>query len=147
MVENLEVVTADGQIRTTPTQVDGLDWNQVFIGSEGTLGVITSATLRLHPIPAERHFRAWLMPDVQSGLGFFRAAMIGGLRPAVLRMYDPLDTRMVGADPTESMKGLSGRLRGLLSGPAGRDGSGGASLCAWSIALIECFREGLAGLF
>ncbi|MGC6418254.1 MAG: FAD-binding oxidoreductase [Bradymonadia bacterium] len=118
MVESLEVVTADGLVRKTPSQIDGLDWNQVFIGSEGTLGVITAATLRLHQFPAARHFRAWLMPDIQSGLGFFRDAMIGGLRPAVLRMYDPLDTRMVGADPNESMNGLSGRLRGLLSGPS-----------------------------
>ena len=71
MVESLEVVTADGLVRKTPSQVDGLDWNQVFIGSEGTLGVITAATLRLRQLPAARHFRAWLMPDIQSGLGFF----------------------------------------------------------------------------
>ena len=71
--------------------------------------------------------------------------MIGGLRPAVLRMYDPLDTRMVGADPNESMNGLSGRLRGLLSGPS-RGGRlrRGASFRARSGTLIECLCESLA---
>ncbi len=55
-VLGLEVVLADGRILRTGARsiknVAGLDLTSLFIGSEGTLGVITAATVRLRPIPA-----------------------------------------------------------------------------------------------
>ena len=54
-VAALEVVLADGRIMHTGTRtrkdVVGLDLTSLFVGSEGTLGVITAATVRLKPIP------------------------------------------------------------------------------------------------
>ncbi|MBS0590824.1 MAG: FAD-binding oxidoreductase, partial [Proteobacteria bacterium] len=54
----LEVVTADGEIwhglRGLRKDNTGYDLRDVFIGSEGTLGTITAATLKLHPLPAAR---------------------------------------------------------------------------------------------
>ncbi len=119
MVVDVEVVTGDGVIRRTP-RADALgpgpDWNQVFVGSEGTLGVITAATLRVHPQPAERAFGGWLMPDYRAGLAVMRGAMQAGDRPAVLRLYDALDTFMVGANPHAAEGGgVLSRLKGLLS--------------------------------
>lgn len=56
-VLGLEVVLADGTIwdglRSLRKDTAGYDMKQVFIGSEGTLGIITAATLRLFPLPAE----------------------------------------------------------------------------------------------
>jgi len=56
-VLGLEVVLADGTIwdglRSLRKDTAGYDMKQVFIGSEGTLGIITAATLRLFPMPAE----------------------------------------------------------------------------------------------
>ncbi|MCD2172492.1 FAD-binding oxidoreductase [Rhizobium sp. C4] len=55
-VAGLEVVLADGSVlsslRGLPKDNSGLDLNQCFIGSEGTLGVVTKACLKLHPLPA-----------------------------------------------------------------------------------------------
>ena len=57
LVLGLEVVLADGTVwdglRTLRKDTAGYDMKQVFIGSEGTLGVITAAALRLFPMPGE----------------------------------------------------------------------------------------------
>lgn len=55
MVLGLEVVLADGRIwhglRALSKDNAGTDLKQLFIGTEGTLGIVTAATLRLHPLP------------------------------------------------------------------------------------------------
>jgi alkyldihydroxyacetonephosphate synthase len=126
MVVDLEVVSGDGVVRRTPrtgAMGQGLDWNQVFVGSEGTLGLITAATLRVHPQPTHRCFRGWLMPTIDAGLHVMRAAMQAGLRPAVLRLYDPVDTVMVGSkahgEKRTHATGPAGRLKALLSDELG----------------------------
>ena len=103
------------EIRHTNRQIGGPDWTQVFVGSEGTLGIITAARLRLQPLPEHRVFRGWLFPTTKDAIGVMRATMLDGLKPAVVRLYDPLDTKMVGADPHET-KGQAGVLKSLLSG-------------------------------
>jgi len=124
MVLDLTVVTGDGVVRRTP-RTDALavgpDWNQLIIGSEGTLGVICAATLRVHPAPAHRAFRGWLVPDIRAGREVMRETMQAGLRPAVLRLYDPLDTMMVGTEGGKS-SGPSGKLKGMLKGGPGASG-------------------------
>lgn len=131
MVVDLEVVTGDGELRRTPATGalgQGLDWNQVFVGSEGTLGLITAATLRVHAQPAHRCFRGWLMPDIAAGLAVMRDAMQAGLRPAVLRMYDPVDTVMVGSNPDARHSGPLAHLKGLLTGESGAPSAAGRVL-------------------
>ncbi|WGF89292.1 FAD-binding oxidoreductase [Marinivivus vitaminiproducens] len=63
LVLGLEVVLADGTVwdglRAVRKDNTGYDLKQLFIGSEGTLGVITAACLKLSPMPRERH-TAWL---------------------------------------------------------------------------------------
>jgi alkyldihydroxyacetonephosphate synthase len=85
-----DVVETDGPSRA----MHGPNWTQLLVGSEGTLGVITSARLRLSPAPQLRVYRGFEFPDVASGCEAFRRVLQLGLRPAALRLYDELDTFM-----------------------------------------------------
>jgi len=85
-----EVIETDGPSRA----LRGPDWTQLLLGSEGTLGVITSARLRLSLAPQLRVFRGFEVDDIAAGVAAIRGVMQKGLRPAVVRLYDELDTLM-----------------------------------------------------
>jgi len=71
-VLNLTVVTADGEIVTTARRAKksaaGYDLTRLFIGSEGTLGVIVEATVRLHPLPESVMAAVCAFPDIHSAV-------------------------------------------------------------------------------
>jgi alkyldihydroxyacetonephosphate synthase len=83
-----DVIETDGPARA----MRGPNWNQLLLGSEGTLGVICSARLRVAPAPQLRVFRGFEFEDVTAGLDAIRRVLQKGLRPAVVRLYDELDT-------------------------------------------------------
>src|SRR5687768_13574757 len=96
-VAGLTVVTGRGEIVETdgPSRaLRGPNWTQLLVGSEGTLGIITSARLRVAPAPQIRIFRGFELPDVAAGVHAIRRVLQKGLRPAVVRLYDELDTLM-----------------------------------------------------
>ncbi len=93
---SLRVATpADGLIETVgvPRHAVGPELTQLFVGSEGTLGVITQATLQLVPVPAERRFAAVSFPSIAAGTDAIRRALQLGHRPSVVRMYDEVATQ------------------------------------------------------
>jgi len=95
MVVALEVVLPDGGLlrtRAVPRSATGPSLNHIFIGSEGTLGIITSAVLRLWEYPRARRFQGFMFPDLHQGLEAIRLMFQNELRPAVVRLYDPVDT-------------------------------------------------------
>lgn len=139
MVVDLEVVTGDAVVRRTPpVGSPGPDWNQIFVGSEGTLGLITATTLRVAPQPAHRCFRGWLAPSVDAGLEIMRRTLQAGHRPAVMRLYDPLDTRMAGQKLAKEAKAAAAsehgahlsRLKALLEGAGDASAPGAKALRA-----------------
>ncbi len=97
MVEGLEVVLADGSIIRTgwkgPRSATGPDLTQLFVGNEGTLGIITSARLRLHHLPEAKWLSSWLFADMPSGLAACRRIVQSGATPAVLRLYDRRESK------------------------------------------------------
>jgi alkyldihydroxyacetonephosphate synthase len=94
MVVGMDVVLADGTLIHTggnARQSSGPDLNQLFIGSEGTLGIIAGARLRVHPAPThERRLAAGFASFVE-GLEACRRMLRRGATPAVLRLYDPVE--------------------------------------------------------
>ncbi len=83
-----EIIETDGPNRA----LRGPNWSQLIVGSEGTLGIITSARLRLSPAPQLTVFRGYEVEDVAAGVTAIRRVLQKGLRPAVIRLYDELDT-------------------------------------------------------
>ena len=93
MVLSLRAVLPTGEIVDTEDRQSGdPDWTQVLVGSEGTLGLITSARLRVHPSAKHRWLRGFRFHHLHDGLEGMRQTMQAGLRPMVFRLYDPLDT-------------------------------------------------------
>lgn len=93
----LEIVLPNGAIincKSVPRHSVGPDLRQLFIGSEGTLGVITEATLRLFLLPEERRFRSFSFKDVHSGLEAIRNIFRIEIKPSIVRLYDPEDAAM-----------------------------------------------------
>ncbi|WP_072397612.1 FAD-binding oxidoreductase [Hyphomicrobium sp. CS1GBMeth3] len=78
LVSGLEVVLADGRVwdglRALKKDNTGYDLRDLFVGSEGTLGIITAATLRLFPQPEERATAFVALPSLDELLPFFQLA-------------------------------------------------------------------------
>ena len=121
MVEAMQVVLADGRI--VDIEEVGpcpgiLDLKELFLGSEGTLGILTEATLRIHPQPESEVFLGFTFANLDQGLEAIRQIMQAGLSPAVVRLYDELDTKLFsshsdGAPEDSAVEGL-GRTLGPL---------------------------------
>ncbi|MDD3335960.1 MAG: FAD-binding oxidoreductase [Eubacteriales bacterium] len=94
---SMEVVLPNGDIINTlpvPKHAAGPDLNQMFIGSEGTLGVITQATFKLFEQPESRQHRAFLFPDMNSGFMAGRDIM-QKVKPSILRFFDQAETSSI----------------------------------------------------
>lgn len=93
-VIGLEVVLADGTIIQTGGRArkssSGYDLTKLFVGSEGTLGVITKLTLRLHPIPEHILALRAVFEDVNSAIEFVVLLMQCGYPVARAEFMDEL---------------------------------------------------------
>jgi alkyldihydroxyacetonephosphate synthase len=97
MVLSIEAVDGTGAVlRTLDGPSAGPDLTQLIVGCEGTLAIITGARLRIWPAPQARWLRGVRFPSVQDGMRALKSLMRSGLRPAVARLYDPLDTILAG---------------------------------------------------
>ena len=91
----LEAVLPDGSIvrtRATPRASTGPDLRQLFLGSEGTLGVVTETTFSLRPLPDVSRGAAYSFGGLGAGLDAIRRMMREGWRPPVVRLYDPAES-------------------------------------------------------
>lgn len=92
MVSALEVVAGTGELVRARYRQSGPNLLPLLVGSEGTLGIITKASLRLHPQPETRAFLAFDFSHMEQGMQALRSVFQHGLRPSVTRLYDPLDS-------------------------------------------------------
>jgi D-lactate dehydrogenase (cytochrome) len=104
----LEVVTASGEVIRTGTQARkssaGYDLTRLMVGSEGTLGVITEITLKLHPLPESVSAAVCFFPDIaaavnttiqiiQLGLPIARCELLDANAVRAVNVHDKLGLR------------------------------------------------------
>lgn len=120
----LSVRCVDGHGNVLDTSREGLDrepdLTPLLVGSEGTLGIITLIRLRVQRQPVAALYRGHRFHSVEAGLTAMRRIMQAGLRPSVLRLYDALDTFMVGRGD----KPLDAEEHSQLSAPSEEKSSG-----------------------
>lgn len=95
LVLGLEVVLADGSVlstRAVPASAAGPDLKRLFLGAEGSLGVVTAATLQVHRLAEAREPVAFTASSFRDALDFARCVVQAGYRPAVVRLYDVVET-------------------------------------------------------
>jgi len=95
MVLQLEVAMPPGRLIETmkvPSHASGPGIIQAIVGSEGTLGIITKATMRIERLPESQVFLSYGFKDISTGLEAARLIMINRWRPAVIRLYDEADS-------------------------------------------------------
>jgi len=100
MVLDLEVVLPNGKIIHTnksrvPRKATGPNFNELFIGSEGTLGIITDICLSIKRAPDIREFAGFLFPTLAAGFRAIKKIMNLGIRPSIIRLYEAVEARMV----------------------------------------------------
>ncbi|MBK6871577.1 MAG: FAD-binding protein [Kineosporiaceae bacterium] len=96
-VLGLEVVLASGEVlrtgRRTVKGVAGYDLTKLFVGSEGTLGVITEATLSLRPVARRPATAAALFDSARAAADTVAAVVAGGHQPSLLEIMDSTSLR------------------------------------------------------
>ena len=92
----VRVVAPAGVVRTVPVprSAAGPDLGALVLGSEGTIGVIVEATLRVAPAPAHRAARGALLPDFASGVAALRELAQAGIPLAMARLSDADETEL-----------------------------------------------------
>jgi len=91
MVASLEVVLPDGRILRThraPARSSGPELKEIFLGSEGVYGIVTSVEMKIYPKPERRMFEAYTFPTTHDGLETVRRFIRKGIFPPVVRLYD-----------------------------------------------------------
>jgi alkyldihydroxyacetonephosphate synthase len=118
LLVSVRVLTPEGVIRTLPVprSSTGPDLNGLILGSEGTLGVIVEATLRVSEAPAVLEDRGMLFRSFADGVAAVRAATREGVKVAVMRLSDASETllaQLLRGDPSRRFDPAAAALAGL----------------------------------
>lgn len=99
LVESVRAITPMGewQSRRLPGSGAGPSPDRMLLGSEGVLGIITEAWVRVRPRPEFRASRSVRFPSFLAGADAVRAVVQSGLAPANCRLLDPLEAAQTGA--------------------------------------------------
>ena len=138
LVESLTVVLSNGETLST-NEPHLLEWNQLILGSEGTLGVITKARLRVTPLADAETYRGYRFRTLEAGLLGLRLLMQSGLKPHLVHFYDPFESLLQSSGEGTSRGGLASGvltpLKEILATDAGSDRTRAGKKFGLAIAL------------
>lgn len=95
----------------TPASAAGPNLNQLVAGSEGTLGVICEATVKIHEIPARKDYRGYLFKSLAAGIEAARRINHAEIPVAMVRLSDAPETHFFQAFSSSAASGLRARLQ------------------------------------
>ncbi len=96
IVENITMVTPRGVVEQTaamPRIAMGMQFQNLLFGSEGNLGLITRAVIRLYQLPEVKKYGSLVFPDFKTGADFLYALTRAGVLPASIRLVDNIQFR------------------------------------------------------
>lgn len=141
MVAALRVATPVGEVRlgASPSNASGPDLRELFLGSEGTLGVITEVTVRVRPLPEVKEYEGWRWESFAAGADAMRALAQSDLLPTVLRLSDENETMINLANPAAvgGEDGINGAGCMMIVGYEGTPAAVAAKKSAVTAALTE----------
>jgi alkyldihydroxyacetonephosphate synthase len=119
MVVSIKMVTPAGTLTTkaVPASSVGPDLNRMMLGSEGILGVITEATMRIHRIPPVKDYRGYLLRTFADGVRAIEECLDAGFEPSMVRLQDSGESELAFnmKAPARGFKGwLQGRVKSWL---------------------------------
>lgn len=95
MVLGMEVVLPDGNplhIKPVPRRSTGPSLKELFLGGEGTLGIVTRAVISVHPLPERTIKQSFVFDSIEVALDVVRKILRGDAKPAVVRIFDEPET-------------------------------------------------------
>ena len=95
MLMGMEVVLPDGNllnIKPVPRRSVGPSLRDLFLGGEGTLGIVTRATISIHPLPRLTVKQSFIFPSIEVALDVVRRVLRAEARPAVVRIFDEAES-------------------------------------------------------
>ena len=110
------LVTPTGEIATravTPRNSTGVQPRGLLFGSEGNFGIITTAVIKIHPIPEARRYGALVFPAFEKGVAYLKALRQTGMLPASIRLVNNNEFRFGQAlkPAPKFLKGVKERLQ------------------------------------
>ena len=97
VVENVTLVTPSGVVEnlySTPRQAAGVEAFKAAFGSEGNLGLVTKAVIRIHKLPEAKKYGSVIFSDWKKGVAFMAALNQTGAKPASIRLVDNVQFRL-----------------------------------------------------
>lgn len=91
IVIRVKLVTTKGVLErniSAPRVSCGPDFNQLILGSEGTLGIVTEVVVKVRPLPAVKKYGSLVFPDFESGVRCLREIARKRCQPASIRLMD-----------------------------------------------------------
>jgi len=96
LVEKIKVATPIGTLESNAFSHDasGINVLPFFVGSEGTLGVVTEATVKIKKLPKNYRWIVALFPSFQQGSNYLKELIQSGIKPSVVRLSDANETNL-----------------------------------------------------